>query len=154
MKKNGRKPLGQKARPMINPDEAFSNKLAIPEAIRKDLESKGLEPHWLDSKKLAENGGYHDRDWEVYKKPNEMVSDKPAFKFGNDPEGIFRRGSLILGYKTKERADKHREFLQAKADRYKAMFDKEKAAELREHIKSNDLDSAIEVTSGLDEDDE
>lgn len=150
--KNGKKPLSAKApRPAINVDDVFSNKLSIPEEILKDMQSKGYEPRWLDGKKLMENGGYHDKDWTVYQRPEGVSTGTLGFKVGNDPDRIVRRGSLILGYKTKEQAANHRAFLQQRAERYKTTFDKNEAAKLKQQIKDADLD--VQIESGFDEED-
>jgi len=131
-----RKPVVARRRALINPDEAFTNKLAIPEAIKKDLAEKGLEAHWVDSKKLYENGGYHDRDWVPYVN-KEIKSNPVGFKFGNDPDGVLRRGSLILAVKTKDQADVHRAHLSAKAERYAAVTNRRNRDEIKQLAKES-----------------
>jgi hypothetical protein len=148
--KSGKKPLSTRRPVSVNPDDAFGNKLALPADIRKIFVDNGWEPRWLDGKKLQEQGGYHDRDWIVFRRPKTDNSDGPAFKFGNDPDGIVRRGSLILGYKPGEQAAKHRAFNTARADRFKS-YNREKADELRHLAKENRLD--VTIHEGYDDED-
>lgn len=136
----GRKPLSSKSRTVsINPDTAFSNKMAIPPEVKAFMDQNGMEPHWLDAKKLQENGGYHDRDWQPFIRPDDLKKGVADFKFGTDPDGVVRRGSLILGFKTKEDAEKHRSFNTQRADRYKQVFNKKQSDELKQMAKESNV---------------
>lgn len=148
--KGGRKPISQKpvfAAP-LNSDDVFTNKLSIPDDIKADAKAKGWELRWLDSKEVFNNGGQHKRDWIPYRRDTSKVpNDLQGFKIGNDPEGIVRRNDLILGFKPKEQAEKHRAFLRQQADRM-SRKPQEKAAELRADARRQNLD--VKFTEGYD----
>lgn len=144
--KNGRKNILQKPGkvPFTNYDEVFGNNLALPDDLKKELEDKGLVPRFIDGKKLHENGGYHPKGWIPYKRDSQKT-DTLDFKFGNDPSGVLRRGSLILAVKTKEEALKHRQFLDERNAQYDtARMQEQKAEELKRYAKSNRFDSNIQ----------
>ena len=153
--KEGKKPLSQKVKQTsLNSADMFGNTLAIPEDVQADLDAKGLVPHWLNSKVVYANQGYHPKGWKVYKKDPKMLSDTMglSFKFGNDPDGIIRRGDLILGVKTKEEAQKHKNYLDARAKRgYQANADK--AQEMRTLLGQSGLKNA-KVLEGYDDENE
>lgn len=152
---NGKKPLSQKVKQSsLSSADMFGNTLAIPEDVKADLEAKGLEPHWLNAKVVYANQGYHPKGWQVYKKDPKMLSDTMglSFKFGNDPDGIIRRGDLILGVKTKAEARKHKDYLDVRAKRgYQANADK--AQEMRTLLGQSGLKNA-KVLEGYDDENE
>ncbi len=152
--KEGKKPLSQKVKQSsLTSSDVFGNTLAIPEDVQADLDAKGLEPHWLNSKVVYANQGYHPKGWKVYKRDPKMLSDTmgSSFKFGNDPDGIIRRGDCILGVKTKAEHQKHKQFLDVRAKRgYQANADK--AQEMRALLGQSGLKDA-KVIEGYDEND-
>lgn len=150
MNKNGKIPASKKGQVTLNPDSVFSNKLIIPEKIKKDLEERGLEARFVDAKKLYENNGYHERDWVPYVMPPDMRTTE--FKFGNDPDGVFRRGTLLLAVKSKEDAAKHREFLRLRAERLNVTnHQKEEADKMRQWAK--ETRGGVKVLEGYEEND-
>lgn len=144
--KEGRKPISTRKRPAetISYDDVFSSALSIDPELQAELDKKGLVPRFVDAKRMAEMGGYNDKGWQIYRR-EKNISDtiNPSdFKYGNDPSGIIRRGSLVLAVKTKEKAAMHRKFLDQRAENSK-MFGKKQADELRAFAKSNGLDAQI-----------
>jgi hypothetical protein len=115
--KNGMKPLSQKQAPAspYRDDELFGNVQTIPEDIQKELDAKGLVGRWLDNSRIAANGGYHPKGWVPYRREG-GAADQQSFMFGQSPDGYVRRGTLILGAKTKEAHAKHTALLKQQAD--------------------------------------
>lgn len=149
--KNGRRPLPEKAQ-YAEPreDDLFGNMLKLDPALAAELEAKGLEPRFVDAKKLYEANGYHARGWTVYKRETASGTiGSNEFKFGSDPDGIVRRGSLILAVKTKEQAERHREFLRRKAALQSSVVPKAAEA-LRRSARESNIDTV--VAEGYDED--
>lgn len=150
----GRKPLSAKPKPsVLQHDDLFGNACSIPQELRDELDAQGLECRFIDAKRLYEMNGYHDKGWIPYKR-EAKASDKvnaSDWKFGNDPGGVVRRGSLILAVKTKEQVQKHKLYLKQKADRQKG-FNAEKAAEMRKFAKDNNLPA--EIHEGFEENDD
>lgn len=130
--KDGKRPISHKIQAQsFFSEDSLGNLLAIPADVQAELESKGLTGRWLNAKELYTNQGYHKRGWKVYKreKPSSDIMSLD-FKTGSDPEGIVRRGDLILGVKNKEEIEKHRGMLKSKAQR-SSNINSEKANELR-----------------------
>ena len=144
MLKQGRKPIGQRitVADTQEENEIFGNALKIDATLRKELEDKNLECRFVDAKQLYEMGGYHKNGWLPYKRDQSAILSSSGFKFGNDPDRIVRRGSLVLAARTKEYGDKHRRLLRSKADRY-AQVTKRSAQELREFATKNNIDAQI-----------
>ena len=103
------------AKKIISSTEVFGTNFDIPEDVKKELESQGLEGRWLSAKRVYENNGYHKSGWQVYRRDPSAILDG-AFKAFGDPDGLVRRGDTILGVKTKEMAEKHRSYLRQQAD--------------------------------------
>jgi len=143
---NGKKPLPS-SKKALQHDDLFGNMLSISPDIQAELDAKGLVGRWVSASKLYAAGGYHPKGWVVYKSD----SIKTEFKFGNDPDGIIRRGDSVLAVKSKEKADQHREFLKQKAARQtntQAMA----ASELRSAMAKTGLNA--KVYDGYDGEDE
>lgn len=151
--KNGKLPLSAKAAPASTGAafaSQFGNRLAVDDGLHQEITGKGLEYRWLDAKKLYANQGYHENGWTAYKRTAAPVD----FKNGNDPDGIIRRGSMVLGVRAKTMGDSHRAHLR---DRALAQVGKDRnaaqrrgAAELRKMAGN----SGIKVTEGDDEADD
>jgi hypothetical protein len=148
--KDGKKPISQKRKAMdlladtILADDVFSSALSLDPEISRELEDKGLVPRFVDAKKLSEMGGYNDKGWQVYrrdKKPSDTINPSD-FKFGNDPSGIIRRGSLVLAVKTKANADKHRKFLDQRALQQE-QSNKRRGEELKAFARNSGIDAVI-----------
>lgn len=142
--KNGKKPLSAKTSPAISYDDIFGNALNLPENLKKELEEQGLEGHFIDAKRFYDMGGYHPKGWTLYrsKNKNSDTISLQDFGLGRDPEGVIRRGSLILAVKTKEQAEAHREFLRSRANKVKTV-NREKAEELRSMARSAQMKATI-----------
>ena len=149
--KNGKKPLATRPPQSVDiqADELFGNACSISPELARELDEKGLVPRFVDAKKLYEMNGYHPKGWVPYKRDMSIVG-KEDFKYGSDPSGIIRRGSLILAVKTKEQAAKHKAYLDQRAGRAKT-FNTEKAKELRDFGRSHNL--PVEVHEGYEEND-
>jgi len=120
----------------------FTSTLDIPEPIKAYGEKKGLEFHWLDSKKVYDTQGYHPRGWKVFQLPEEIQLPSDTLKFGRDPEGVVRRGTVLLGYKSKEDYKKHRDWLDQRAATV-AGRDDQRAEELKEKARRANLDAVV-----------
>lgn len=150
--KQGKKPLSTKpSQSVLTDDDVFGNALTISSELKAELEDQGLSWRFIDSKRLYEMNGYNDKGWEPYKRRNATIQDKQDFRFGKDPEGVVRRGSLILAVKSKEKAELHRNYLRQKAERY-SHFNRKKADELRAFARENRVESAIH--EGFEENDD
>lgn len=115
---NGKKPLSSKPKPAstVPVGELFGNALAIPADVQRELDEKGYEGRWVDAQKLYAFSGYHPKEWVPYKQERKKDSGAPTdLKFGADPEGVIRRGTMILAVKRKEDAERHRAYLKHKA---------------------------------------
>lgn len=110
----GRIPVAQKPqKSRISAEDVFGNgTFEIPEHIRADMKAKGLEPRWVNSAEVHRNQGYHKKGWKIYR---DTQASPEVFKFGQDPDGIVRRGDCILAYKEKEAAQKHRAYVRQMA---------------------------------------
>lgn len=98
---------------LISYDDAFGGgSYELSPEVREDFDKKGYVPKWLDGKELAKNHGRHKRGWKVYKLPKELQDSSP---FG-EGDGTIRNGGDILGFKTKEDHEKHKKYLQQRAD--------------------------------------
>lgn len=151
---NGRKPLS--AKPKLSAmnaitEDIFGNTLSLPEEIKKELSDQGLVARFVSAKILYANQGYHPKGWKPYKrKPSDTVGGV-EFKTGSDPDGLVRRGDCILATKSVEDHAKHKDWLEAKADRYKG-HSKQKQRELQEQARA--AGAASHVEEGFDGDDE
>lgn len=140
--KGGRLPLSQKQ--SVNPfTQQFKDRLRVPDAIQQEIDEQGLVARWVDANKLYENNGYHKNGWTAFK--SKLV--KADFRYGNDPEGIIRRGSLILAVRDKELHEGHKEHLRNRSNMLSGSDDKaaqrQAARELRAMAKSGNLNTKI-----------
>ena len=146
--RGGRKPLTAKRPvPVLSEGDLFGNALSLDPMLKAELDAQGLEGRFVDAAKLFQMGGYHPKGWTVYKR--KTASGTMEFKFGNDPDGIVRRGSMILAVKSKDQAEKHRAFLRQKAELYSSVIPRQ-AEELRKMARDNNVD--VEVDESYDED--
>lgn len=153
--KEGKKPLSQKrASALINPDEIFNSGLKIPPEVQARADKDGIELRWVDATELQRNNGQHKRGWMAYIRPKEdRVDAGHSFKFGNDPDGLIRRTSLILAYRPKAQGDKHRAFLQQRADVLSGTFRKKSLEEFRETARETGVEG-VKVHEGYDDNDD
>lgn len=145
----GKRPLSQKNQTLtkiIREDELFGNMLKLDPELESELKSKGLAWRFVDAKKLLESGGYHAKGWSVYKRTGSSDTiGSSEFKFGSDPDGIVRRGSMVLAVKTQAQANLHKEFLRQKAERYSAIVP-QAAEALRQAARDNNVDTIVDDT--------
>lgn len=142
--KNGKLPLSSKPRAggfVGGLDDIFGNQLSVAPEIQKAITDKGLCYRWVDYRKLVDNGGAHERGWRAIKR-SECGTLEGVPSFGNDPEGYFRRGSMILAVRPKELNDKHVAFLRQEANR-SSNIQRKHAQELRDYAKSTGIDMKI-----------
>jgi hypothetical protein len=141
--KNGQKPASQKAELNIFNDTQFNDNLAIPQSLKNEAASQGFELRFVDYKKMAEFGGVHKNGWQAYsrKKGDAGTMDSAAFQFGNDPNGIIRRGTLILAYRPVSMGDQHRAMLEQRAARYRGNYHRKQAEEMKQSVKESGLPS-------------
>jgi hypothetical protein len=140
--KNGKKPLSERRPPaVLSEPDFFGNQLVITNEVKAELERKGLEYRFIDYKKYVSEGNQHNRGWKVQKL--ESLSKTESFLFGDSPDGIIRRGSLVLAVRPIEQGDKHRAWIQSRQNvqngRKQAMAD-----ELRAVARQNSLDTIID----------
>lgn len=137
---NGKAPLSTKKNAARGTFSYQASLLDIPGNIKQELEAKGLEGRWISFKTYADNYGYHKQGWTVFKSDSSTLPT--GVLQGSNPDGIIRRGDLVLACRTKEACDEHRQILQDRADRAKG-YNKAKADELRQLAKENSVDAKI-----------
>lgn len=106
------------------------NLLDVPDDLKKEIDAKGLEYRWVDSKQMAENGNMHKNHWTLYRRDTATVSPE-AQAFGLPPDGTIRRGTVVLAVRPKELGEGHKALLKEKADRQTASV-KKQGAELKQ----------------------
>lgn len=151
----GRKPLSSKSRPTqyINEAEVFGNTFSLDPGLVSELNQKGLAYRFASAKAMIANQGYHPRGWVVYKRDGSKTDDTMGVRsalFGNDPDGVVRRGDSILVVKSKEASQKHKMLLEQKASRLKSAAGKRHAEELRETAREHGL--RTQVSEGYEDD--
>jgi hypothetical protein len=75
---------------------------------------------------------------------------KSQWRAGNDPDGTFRRGSLVLATKTKEEAAKHKAFLKLRAERSTVSRHQKDEAEKLKHW-AKEAGGGVKILEGYDE---
>lgn len=148
MSKEGKRPISEKQPQAPIGLDTFGNVLEIPADIQSDLTSRGLVGRWINAKKAQDMGGYNPRGWAIYRRPKEL---RDTIGFGNDPDGIVRRGDCVLAVKTIADHAKHKGFLKAEASK-KLGAKAKQAHDLRAAIKSSGLSSS--VSDSYDDDEE
>lgn len=97
-----------------------SSRLEVPDYILEEAAKLGLEVRWISVKELQENQNSHHRLWQAWKWDSKREkSATEIFAFGNDPEGLIRRGDLVLGARPIEIGDEHRAELEKARARYR-----------------------------------
>lgn len=150
----GRKPLSQKPKrsSALLEGDMFGNTFSLDPALKDELDKKGLAYRFASAKELYANQGYHKRGWKVFKR-DKATSDTIGnrdFLNGDDPEGVIRRGDAILVVKSVEDHQKHRSFLDQKAQRLKAATGKRHAEDMREVAREHGI--RTQVVEGYEED--
>jgi hypothetical protein len=88
-------------------------------------------------------GGYNERGWQPYKRSNNATIDTEEFKFGSSPDGLIRRGSMILAVMPEERRIKLRKALDDKAFRQQGV-QKRDAQELKRMAAGAGLETVVQ----------
>jgi hypothetical protein len=79
-----------------NPYESYysQNMLDVDKDIRSDIEKKGMECRWIDTKEFTASGNQHRHFWTPYKREVKPGTSETRatmdIKHGNDPEGFIR----------------------------------------------------------------
>ena len=143
--KNGKRPVSQKTEmsPVKEDGFEFGNKLALSATLKAEAAEKGYELRYISAKKFYENQGYHENGWVPYRIEKGSHGTIEGFKFGNDPEGVVRRGDAILACRKIETGEKHRAFLRNKASRYSQGKRKQNQESLSEAMSRAGLGKAI-----------
>jgi len=153
--KSGRKPLSQKSRtvgtPVVPPPD-FMTPMALPLDLKKEIEEQGLVPRWINAGKLYANQGYHEKGWVPYRRKLDGKMGAHEFKFGNDPDGVVRRGDCILAVKNKEQHKQHTDYLDYRAQAAKGLG-KQEAEKIRQYLKDSRVEG-VELEEGYEEDEQ
>ena len=144
---NGKVPLAQKTKVYRTEADLFGDPLSINPELKAYFESKSLAYRWIDYQKVVSYGGAHERHWRPIPR-KECVTVNALPTFGNDAEGYFRSGSLVLAVRPQSLSDAHKQLLEQKAQRLKGI-QKSQAEELRQQAKSQGI--AATITEGYDE---
>lgn len=131
----------------ITEEQAFgAGSLSLPPDVAEDGKKKGYTFRWLSASVLHKNQGHHNKGWSVYKRPaGASVVD---IHFGQDPDGIVRRGDCILGYKTNEQVTLHRAYLKQKAADYSTEQRQSSLEAMRAIAREHGTQMAIEEDDG------
>lgn len=147
---DGKKPLKSKSTvSSLQEDAGFINTLGLSADLRAELSEQGLVGRFVDYKKLKDNDGLHTKGWRIYKRPKRDTIDSQEFRFGADPNGYVRRGSLVLAVKSETEWKAHRNLLDHKAKTLKSNFAKTQAEELRQMAKEHGVKT--KVVEGYDD---
>ena len=107
MEESKKKPMSKlKAAPNKAITEFFTehNNLSVPKKIKDKVEKAGYDVRWIDSKKLTDLGGYHEKGWQPYEATKEdanMFGETPSF-VGGLVDSRVRRGTMILAVRPKQ----------------------------------------------------
>jgi len=145
--KDGRKPIAEKgkANPFRKAGGGAGSLTDIDPAFKEAAKKAGYELRWLNQKTLIENQGFHRRMWEPVKRNRfgEIPGSSTAnLSYGESPDGFIRRGTMILGYRSKELSDQHREMLKEDRDAYARILP-EAAEKLRESARQHGVETKI-----------
>lgn len=145
--KDGRKPIAEKgkANPFRKAGGGGGSLTDIDPAFKEAAKKAGYELRWLNQKALIENQGYHQKLWEPVKRDafGPIVNSSVAnLKYGDSADGYIRRGTMILGKRSKELSDQHREVLQEAREAYASVLP-QAASKLRESAKQHGIETNI-----------
>ncbi len=141
--KSGKMPITTKKNPFLE-SQSLNDVLYIDPELRAELDAQNLQPKWLDSQETFKNGGYDSEGWVVYKrKPKSDTIGLSDLMYGQDPTGIVRRGSLVLGVMDKERHAHLKEYLQIRSDRLTQNLNKKQADQLRQAAVQSQVEAKI-----------
>lgn len=141
-----KKPLSEKGKG--NPfrkQAVFGTMTDIDPAFKSAALEKGYELRWLNYKELIESQGQHKRMWEAAKRTDfGEVKGSPIYNlnFGSSPDGFIRRGTMILGKRSKELCEQHREALAESLEAYKSQASTD-ASNLRESARQAGVETIV-----------
>lgn len=143
--KNGKKPLSSKPKPMLQESDIFGSPFTVDADLKAEISAKDLECRWVDYKLLAEMGGYHRRGWRAYKrdkKEDTATLSNQEFLLGSSPDGLIRRGTMVLAVRPVSVGDKHRQLNRNNAAIYQN-HTKSEANDLRKIAREAGVDTKI-----------
>ena len=147
--KGGKKPIEQKHQDYVyqNEDDIFGNRLNVDSRLKKELAEKGLEYRFINFNKYKEDGNFHNRGWQPYiSQKNAQTAMEKAL--GQQPDGLFRRGDLVLAVRPASVGDRHRKILREKNLRQKGI-QAQRADDLKQVAKESR--GAVSVVEGYEE---
>jgi hypothetical protein len=136
----------------ITRDELFGNQLGLDPAIKEKIEAQGLDCRFISVKHLQDMGGTHQNGWRPIKMKDVCDNmDGHTKLFGADPDGFIRRGDLVLGVRSKELGERHKQYLAQEAERVSLKkLQRAHKEELRRALRETNE----QVVDGFDEGDE
>lgn len=137
--KNGKISITKK-KTFLSAEDVFGVSNDIPSEVKQEFDKNGWVARWLSIKSLRFNNWLPKKNWKLYKLPNSRPFN---LKDGSDPDGMIRKGDLVLAYKTQDEADLHRRYLDQQAQS-QATYVKEAAEDMRYEAKSRGLKTKVE----------
>jgi hypothetical protein len=123
----------------FTPKFNYADRLVLSQELKDKIKREGMVFRFLNKSELQQNQGYHRSHWTAYRVQGEDIA-----KFGALPDGTFVRGDLVLGVRTFEMNNSHKEYLAERNAAY-AGFNKKKAQEMRDDIRRKGLQDSIAV---------
>lgn len=123
----------------------FGSLTDIDPAFAEAAKKAGYELRWLNQKQLIENQGFHKKMWEPVKRDafgDVKGSSVANLKFGESADGFIRRGTMILGKRSIELSEQHREMLKEAREDYASILPKQ-AGKLRESARQAGIETNI-----------
>lgn len=117
----------------------ISNQLAIPDALVKELKAQGLAHRFVNATTFRDEYSVHRSGWKPYNVKSRTTISKLT---GMDPEGIIRRGDLVLAVRPLAVSQQHRKVLDQRNNRLKN-FNKEAAQSMRSDAARAGVDMKI-----------
>jgi hypothetical protein len=148
---DGKKPITEKKSGSLESlKKLFRNKLDLDERLVTFFSSKGLDCRFINYKTFADQG-FHSHGWEIYQPSKHGSCDGfETFYWGQNPDGIIKRGDAVLAVRQKEISAEHRALLREKSDRL-SNYNRRAAKELRQQVKDSNIKA--EIHEGYDEND-
>ncbi len=137
------KPTQESAITGFNPDEFFTNRLSLPDALKQRMTKEGLDWRFINAQQFRSEGNVHRSHWTPY-----IVKDSPLA----NAEGLIARGDLILGVRPKSVTDAHRKYLKGRNNLQKG-HNKAAAQELKKMVRDAGLGEGSRVHEGYEEND-
>lgn len=146
----GKRPASEKRDPSYAFAAEFDDDITkIEPAILKEIKEKGLVPRWVDYLRMKDMDGYHPKGWTLYKRtPGGTMSSQEA-QNGRNPDGLVRRGTLVLAVRSVEFNEKHKAYLKDRASQYVVKSRRQQAADLQRKARQHNIDTR--VTEGYED---